>query len=207
MPRVAYSEAERKQIRQDLIQAGLDLMAEKGIQHTTVEQVYKKVGISRSFFYSFFPAKEDLVVEALYLQQPKILAFAKKLMADPALEWKDVVGKFLQTCCYGEKNGIAVLTIAEQQILFRRLSPESYDLFRQKQRALFGNLLECFGIVSSPQRIDLFINLSLTVMVIRRAIPQSLPLFVPEAVDETVAVQIQAVVDCLERMKAADSLT
>ena len=47
MPRVAYSEAERKQIRQDLIQAGLDLMAEKGIQHTTVEQVYKKVGISR----------------------------------------------------------------------------------------------------------------------------------------------------------------
>ena len=92
-------------------------------------------------------------------------------------------------------------------MLFRRLSAESYDLFRQKQRILFGKLLECFGIVSSPQRIDLFTNLSLTVMVIRRAIPQSLPLFVPEAADATVAVQIQAIVDCLERMKTADSLT
>ena len=64
MPRVAYSEAERKQIRQDLIQAGLDLMAEKGIQHTTVEQVYKKVGISRSFFYSFFPSHQIVPEEA-----------------------------------------------------------------------------------------------------------------------------------------------
>ena len=72
MPKVAYSEEERKQIRQSLIAAGLDLMSRQGIQHTTVEQIYKKVGISRTFFYSFFPAKEDLIVETLYLQQPKI---------------------------------------------------------------------------------------------------------------------------------------
>ena len=60
MPKVAYSEEERKQIRQSLIAAGLDLMSRQGIQHTTVEQIYKKVGISRTFFYSFFPAKKDL---------------------------------------------------------------------------------------------------------------------------------------------------
>ena len=53
-------------------------MAEQGIQHTTVEQIYKKVGISRTFFYSFFAAKEDLIVETLYLQQPKIIAYVKQ---------------------------------------------------------------------------------------------------------------------------------
>lgn len=42
MPKVAYSEEERKQIRQSLIAAGLDLMSRQGIQHTTVEQIYKK---------------------------------------------------------------------------------------------------------------------------------------------------------------------
>ena len=73
MPKVAYSDEDRERIRTQLVAVGLELMAKQGIQHTTVEQVYKKIGISRTFFYSFFPTKEDLIVETLYLQQPKII--------------------------------------------------------------------------------------------------------------------------------------
>ena len=201
MPKIAYSKEEKEQIRQALISTGLELMARQGIQHTTVEQIYKRVGISRTFFYSFFPAKEDLIVEALYLQQPRILAYARSLIADPALSWREAVKKFLYSCCYGEKNGIAVLTIEEQQLIFRRLSKESYRIFREKQARLFGGILECFGIKADTARINLFTNLSLTAMIVRRAIPDTLPLFVPEAADETVAFQINAIVDCLEALR------
>ena len=117
MPKVAYSEEDRNHIRTLLITTGLDLMAKQGIQHTTVEQIYKKVGISRTFFYSFFQTKEDLVIETLYWQQPKLIEYAQRLMADPALSWRDAVKQFLHACCYGEKNGIAVLTIEEQQLI------------------------------------------------------------------------------------------
>lgn len=201
MPKVAYSEEEREHIRQALVTTALALMARQGIQHTTVEQIYKAVGISRTFFYSFFPTKEDLIVETLYLQQPRILAYARRLMDDPALSWREGVGQFLHACCYGEKNGIAVLTIEEQQLIFRRLSEESYRTFREKQSRLFGDILECFGIKANQDRVNLFTNLSLTVMIVRRAIPQALPLFVPEAADETVAVQIRTIVDYLETLK------
>ena len=201
MPKIAYSEEDRARIRTALITTGLELMAKQGIQHTTVEQIYTRVGISRTFFYTFFPTKEDLIVETLYLQQPRILAYAQKLMEDPSLSWREAVLQFLHTCCYGERNGIAVLTIEEQQLLFRRLSEESYRVFREKQLRLFGQILEQFGIRADPDRIALFINLSLTVMVIRRAIPDTLPLFVPEAADETVDFQIHAIVDALERLK------
>ena len=201
MPKIAYSKEEKEQIRQALISTGLELMARQGIQHTTVEQIYKRVGISRTFFYSFFPAKEDLIVETLYLQQPRILAYARSLIADPALSWRDGVKQFLSSCCYGEKNGIAVLTIEEQQRIFRRLSKESYRVFREKQLRLFGDLLECFGIKADTARINLFTNLSLTAMIVRKAIPDTLPLFVPEAADETVAFQINAIVDCLEALR------
>lgn len=201
MPKVAYSEEDRERIRAKLIAVGLELMAEQGIQRTTVEQIYKKVGISRTFFYSFFAAKEDLIVETLYLQQPKIIAYVKQLMADPALSWRDGVKRFLYTCCYGEKNGIAVLTIEEQQLIFRHLSKESYQAFRKKQLRLFGEILENFGIKANVERIHLFTNLSLTVMVIRRAIPDTLPFFVPEAADETVDFQLNAIVDALEKLK------
>lgn len=119
MPKVAYSEEDRERIRAALVTEALERMARQGIQHTTVEQIYKAVGISRTFFYSFFPTKEDLIVETLYLQQPRILAYAERLMADPALTWREGVRQFLHACCYGEKNGIAVLTIEEQQLIFR----------------------------------------------------------------------------------------
>ena len=146
MPKVAYSEEDRARIRAALISAGLELMARQGIQHTTVEQIYSRVGISRTFFYSFFPTKEDLIVEALYLQQPRILAYVERLTADPDLSWREAAEQFLHACCYGERNGIAVLTIEEQQLLFKRLSSESCRTFREKQRRLFGQVLERFGV-------------------------------------------------------------
>lgn len=201
MPKVAYSEEDREQIRNKLVATGLELMARQGIQHTTVEQIYTAVGISRTFFYSFFASKEDLIVETLYLQQPKILDYARRLMEDPALSWQDGVRLFLHACCYGERNGIAVLTVEEQKMLFRRLSPESYRTFREKQAQLFGRLLECFGVPADRASVQLFTNLSLSVMIIRRAIPENLPLLVPEAVDRTVEIQIDAIVHWLESVR------
>ena len=206
MPKVSYSEEDRKRIRAALITVGLELMAKQGIQHTTVEQVYKKVGISRTFFYSFFSTKEDLVLETLYWQQPKVIEYVHKLMADPALSWREAVKKFLHDCCYGEKNGIAVLTIEEQQLIFKRLSKESYQIFRQKQHWLFGKILENMGIKADAKRINLFTNLSLTAMIIRRALPDTLPLFVPEVADETVDFQLDAIVDILEKLKMAPQI-
>ena len=201
MPKVAYSDADRERVRDDLITVALEKMARQGIQHTTVEEIYRSVGISRTFFYTFFPTKEDLIVEALYTQQPKVLAHAQKLMDDPAFSWREGVRQFLVSCCYGEQSGIAVMTLEEQQNLFRRLSPESYQVFREKQANLFGNILKCFGIRADKETIGLFTNLSLTVMVIRRAVPKNLPFLVPEAADATVEFQINAIVDLLERMK------
>lgn len=203
MPKVAYSEEDRARIREALVAAALELMSRQGIQHTTVEQVYKAVGISRTFFYTFFPTKEDLIVEALYLQQPRILAYAQKLMADPSLSWREAVRRFIRDCCYGERNGIAVLTTEEQQLLFRRLSPESYRTFREKQTRLFGRLLECFGVPADPDTVSFFTNISLLAMVVRRAIPDTLPLLVPEAADATVEFQIDAIVDYLARVRQA----
>lgn len=204
MPRVAYSEEERKQIRERLISTALERMARQGVQHTTVEQVYQAVGISRTFFYSFFPSKEDLITEALYYQQPRIVAYARRLMGDPALSWREGVSRFLYACCYGERHGIVVLTVEEQQMLFRRLSPASSQTFRGKQLRLFADILECFGIHADRERVALFTNLILSIMVIRRAIPSTLPLLVPEAADAAVAFQINAIVDEMESVQHTD---
>lgn len=126
-------------------------------------------------------------------------------MADPALSWRDAVKQFLHACCYGEKNGIAVLTIEEQQLIFKRLSKEKYQMFRKRQLRLFGEILESFGVKADDKVIGLFTNLSLLAMVIRRALPDALPLLVSEVADETVDFQLNAIVDALEKLKKSST--
>ena len=97
------------------------------------------------------------------------------------------------------------MTIEEQQLIFKRLSEEKYREFRQRQLWLFGKILETFGIKADENKIGLFTNLSLSMMVMRRALPDTLPLLVPEAADETIDFQIRAIVDALEALKEASA--
>lgn len=200
MPKVSYSEKDRERIRKALLETCLKLISKQGVQHTTIEQIYKKVGISRTFFYSFFSTKEELVVESLYYQQPKIISYIKQLRKDTSLEWKQALRLFLKSCCYG-KDSFVILSIEEQQSIFKRLTSEKYVLFREKQERLFSDILACFDIEPKKENVCLFINLSLMLIVFRKAIPSSLPLFIPEVADQTVDFQIEAIISYLEGCK------
>ena len=54
MPKVAYSEEDRQRIRSELVKTWLELMSRQGIQHTTVEQIYKKSAFHAHFFIPSF---------------------------------------------------------------------------------------------------------------------------------------------------------
>lgn len=203
MPKVAYSEEEREQIRGRLMTTALELMAKQGIQHTTVEQVYTAVGISRTFFYSFFASKEDLIVEALYLQQSRVVAYARRLMEDPALSWREGVQIFLSTCCYGDRSGVAVLSLEEEQEVYRCLSPESVQAFRQEQVDFYAQLLSIFGVPAGSIDPRLFGNLALAMMMVHRAIPDTMPFLFPEVADSMVEFQIQAMLNEMQRVRDA----
>ena len=146
MGRKAYSEQEREQVRTALLTTVIQCIVDRGLIHSSIDVLCKKVGISKTFFYTFFPSKEELVLEALRYQQPKLLQYARQLMGDPALSWRDGVRTFLETCAYGEKKGIAVLSIEEEQEIYRCLSQENFQAFRDDQTKLFCDLLVIFGL-------------------------------------------------------------
>ena len=200
MPKVAYSEAEREHVRQTLIDTGLELFSAQGIQHTTVEQIYTRVGISRTFFYAFFPAKEDLVVEAFYRQQPQILAYAQKLMADPALGWREGVERFLHNLCYGGQSRFAIMSVEEQQALSKCLSGEKRRVFQERRLAFFTELLHTFGIDAEPRTVKLIGNLVFSAAIICKAVPDTLPFLFPDAADGMTVFQIDAILDFMETL-------
>lgn len=144
MARKAYSEEDRVQVRNALMTTMIQCIADRGLIHSSIDVLCRKVGISKTFFYSFFSSKEELVLYALRYQQPKLLDYARSLMEDPGLSWRAGVETFLKNCCYGAKSGVAVLSIEEEQQVRHCLSEENFQAFRRDQIIFYGKLLSIF---------------------------------------------------------------
>ena len=202
MARKAYSDEEREQVKQALMDTMIRCIADRGLIHSSIDVLCKNVGISKTFFYSFFSSKEELVLHALRYQQPKLLDHARSLMEDPGLSWRAGVETFLKNCCYGAKSGVAVLSIEEEQQVHRCLSEENFRDFRQDQVGFYGKLLSIFGLPVDSIDPRLFGNLALSMMMVHKAIPDTMPFLFQEVAEDMVDFQVRALVDEMERIKA-----
>lgn len=70
MARKSYSDKEREQVKEALLITVLESIVNQGLVHSSIAILCEKVGISKTFFYSFFSSKEELVMQALRYQQP-----------------------------------------------------------------------------------------------------------------------------------------
>ena len=191
MARKAYSDEERAQIKEALMVTMIRCIADRGLIHSSIDVLCRKVGISKTFFYSFFSSKEELVLHALRYQQPRLLDYARQLIEDPALSWRAGVEIFLKNCCYGAKSGVAR----------RCLSEENFQAFRQDQVSFYGKLLSIFGLPTDGIDPRLFGNLALAMMMVHKAIPDTMPFLFPEVAEDMVDFQVRALVDEMERVK------
>lgn len=201
MARKVYSEEDREKVREALINTMIQCIVDRGLIHSSIDVLCKRVGISKTFFYTFFSSKEELVLEALRYQQPRLLDYAHQLMEDPALSWREGVETFLKNCCYGGKSGVAILSIEEEQQVHHCLSNESFHAFRQDQVSFYGKLLSIFGLPADGIDPRLFGNLALVMMMVQKAIPDTMPFLFPEVADDMVNFQIRGLVDRMERVK------
>ena len=169
--------------------------------HSSIDTLCRKVGISKTFFYTFFSSKEELVLQALRYQQPKLLSYAQSLMDNPDLSWREGIRTFLKNCCYGAQNGVAVLSIEEEQQIRRCLSEDNFQAFRRDQVDFYGKLLTIFGLPMESIDPRLFGNLALTMMMVYKAIPDTIPFLFPEVAEDMVEFQVNALVEEMERIK------
>lgn len=72
----AYTDEEKQQIRNELLEAGLALFHDSGIQNISIRDLTSKVGIAQGGFYNFFPDKDTFISEIVYYRtKQKLLLF------------------------------------------------------------------------------------------------------------------------------------
>lgn len=201
MARKFYSDQDREAIKETLLKKILECITDKGIIHSSIDFLCKETGISKSFFYSLFSSKEELVLSALCYQQPKLLAYAQSLMDSPELSWREGVECFLRNCCYGSETGIAVLSMEEEQEMFRCLTPENYQAFQRDQMIFYSKLLSIFGVPVTEVDPRLFGNMALSMIMVYKAMPDHLPFLFPEVSKDMVELQIHMLADKMEEVR------
>lgn len=55
----------KEQIRAALLQAGIELIEEHGVETTTIEAITSRAGVAKGTFYNYFKTKEDLIYAAV----------------------------------------------------------------------------------------------------------------------------------------------
>ncbi len=65
VPAGDLAERKRQLVRDELAEAAVKVLAERGFEDTTVEQIVAAVGVSRRTFSRYFQSKEDVIVHML----------------------------------------------------------------------------------------------------------------------------------------------
>ena len=112
---------------------------------------------------------------------------------------KDNKNRVLKEGEYQRANGTFEYKWTDKKGKRHSTYAKTLEELREKENDVLRDILD--GIKADKNRIALFTNLSLTAMIVCRAIPDTLPLFVPEVARETVDFQIEAIIDRLQQLK------
>jgi AcrR family transcriptional regulator len=122
----AFSEGERRAIREALLEHGRRLFMAQGLRKTSVEELTDATAISKGAFYLFFASKEELFFELLERFeagfQTELLAAVARTELPPRARILALLKRSL--ALMGAEPLFSRTGRAEYELLLRRLPPE-----------------------------------------------------------------------------------
>jgi AcrR family transcriptional regulator len=116
-------ERRRQLLRDEILQAARELVAEKGFAATSMDELASRVGISKPTLYSHFATKDDLVVAAMtQLMQRLIDVIDQELVGQPPLQSLLLLLRHSITLLFTEGRGA-----------YRPIDPELIQLISSRE--------------------------------------------------------------------------
>jgi AcrR family transcriptional regulator len=126
---VSLAERKRQLVRDELMDAALKLLAYRGFDETTIDQIVAAAGVSRRTFFRYFRSKEDVIIEFLSgLGQKLAGALAERPAAEPPLvALRRALDVFADTYGAHEEKSLrlATITLTTPALLARYLERQA----------------------------------------------------------------------------------
>lgn len=126
MAKRVFTEKEREEYRQKMLDAGFDLLKQYGMTHMSVAKITEAAGIGVSTFYNFFSSKEEYVYMVIQNRKKMIPELISMV-----LNGKDKAGP-------AEARSYLKMVIDERYSVYPSLTPEDeqklYDMLPELAR-------------------------------------------------------------------------
>lgn len=187
MPQI-FDKVGREKVREQLFEAGFQLIKQYGLKKTSVADISKKAGIATGTFYNFFPSKEEFIYQLMLNRQAIVKKYFDELIAGGKAD-KEHFRQYLRNVYFSDYNIFDYLNESELNMLIARL-PEEYWQDNGNDKKTTQWFLENLEGVSPNCDWKVFVNLSKSISFIRNGKPQ----LYQDKYDETLDIYIDAIV-------------
>ena len=196
MSRKSYTPEEREAIRASMLRRASEVFATKGLRDTSLEDVYVPEGISKTFFYTFFPSKLSLISEVFRIQSAEILEAVRSSVWD-----------------YGSLNGMRavfkevvdgrwyIASVDDQVYLKAMMNEEEFNGFKNDRIVLFAEILNILGVPVSRLDPRVFYNMLMSVVWTGRSGSGSIPFMYGEVTHVSTEIQLERLIDYVSGLR------
>ncbi|AIF70268.1 hypothetical protein PAP_09460 [Palaeococcus pacificus DY20341] len=148
----------RKETRERILEVALELFSERAYDDVSMEEIAKKVGISKGGLFYHFSSKYELAKEALFygFEQWAKTIFPKILSAEsPEDKFKALIEYSFEFILNNPKLSRFFLEVYEESIKHGN-GLGQWDAFYEEYLELFGGIFEELGVPNPRLRAMLF---------------------------------------------------
>lgn len=187
MPQI-FDKVGREKVREQLFEAGFQLIKLYGLKKTSVADISKKAGIATGTFYNFFPSKEEFIYQLMLNRQAIVKKYFDELIVGGKAD-KEHFRQYLRNVYFSDYNIFDYLNESELNMLIARF-PEEYWQDNGNDKKTTQWFLENLEGVSPNCDWKVFANLSKSISFIRNSKQQ----LYQDKYDETLDIYIDAIV-------------
>lgn len=160
-----FSYEEKKNLKEKMFEAGLELLKELGMTHMSVEKITAAVGIGKSTFYNFFSSKEEFVYELIKYEREVLWKYIKTILNGRNKMTQEEGQEVLQKM-FSSKNSVYQYLTPEDEAKILEALPEEMaaDIAKETEimKTLFSYMENINDELDYPVIANLFKIIAIT---------------------------------------------
>ncbi len=136
-----FTMEKRESIKTAMLEVGIKLIKQKGMQHVTISEISKQTGIGKGTFYHFYKSKESFIHEVILYSKENIHREINKIVEENGgINRKNFEKLFNKFSFVRDNNIISSITVEDEKWLAKKLSLEYIN--PSKEEAIIQRILE-----------------------------------------------------------------
>lgn len=200
MSKRAYTAEEREILMDRLIDRASERFKLEGIRNTNLDDIYRPLGISKTFFYTMCGSKPELMLSVAVRQTDRILSLLRERVSEAGVE------DGLRECIVELIGGYGfVITVDDLQYLSSLFTEEQKDRFETVVNGFSEAFLQTVGIPEGSLDPKVFFSMIMMILWANNSRETTFSILDEDSMREATRLSVDGLVRMLMRLRGEGS--